>query len=364
MAASDKKHMTDCFALNPLPHKDLNILPIESVDYWLLIKDEDGNLTHVIDDGQQDRATIIEGDGTVRVEELQAGSKSGALALASGTGMSRDEMMNFMFQEQGLGWDSAAGIWKPVTEQAIALSEQAIERMRVMAPMQAFFDKAMSIIPEYVEGMEYLSRDQYTAEQITLAEKFRETANANAQLENVQPGYPNGTTFADGSPLTWCNEKLLHDNKAMLGAGNYEKMVEGGRRANHIGMNLAQNYPELGSGLEAQHFANMGLQVRAAWIHPDAYILGADDANSGHVASVVSNYGLYDPRRGPRISQAGQRNGEMWAVQGFPNSAKHPQRFENTRYYWVMPDNLLEGYITTTRLIEPYMPNGINWSER
>ena len=41
---------------------------------------------------------------------------------------------------------------------------------------------------------------------------------------------------------------------------------------------------------------------------------------AGHVATVVAYYGIYDTRLGPRISQAGMTNGEMWVRQGFTSS--------------------------------------------
>jgi hypothetical protein len=156
-------------------------------------------------------------------------------------------------------------------------------------------------------------------------------------LKDVQPGYPdaNGNTN-----VTWCNRKLYYDNNDTLGSANYASMLEplgtGYTRANHLGFNLAENYPELDQAT-AQNFANMGLQVRAAWINPDAYEVPVETAKAGHVASVVANYGIYDPRLGPRISQAGASNGEMWASQGF-GAIKLP----DVKYYWVMPDETLE----------------------
>ena len=192
-------------------------------------------------------------------------------------------------------------------------------------------------------GLVNLPRDDYTGEQQAEAEAFRQIANQNAALPNVQPGYPdaNGQTHYDnGLPVTWCNRKMYYDTDDTLGSGNYDSMLNpegiGYTRANHLGFNLAANYPEL-DPVTAQKFANMGLQVRAAWIHPEAYEIGPTDALSGHVASVVANYGVYDPRRGPRISQAGISNGEMWSVQGFGKT-----KFPQVKYYWVMPDDLLK----------------------
>ena len=42
-------------------------------------------------------------------------------------------------------------------------------------------------------------------------------------------------------------------------------------------------------------------------------------------------YGIYDPRLGLRISQAGAKNGEMWFYQGF-NIHPELNEFENTKF--------------------------------
>lgn len=47
-------------------------------------------------------------------------------------------------------------------------------------------------------------------------------------------------------------------------------------------------------------------------------------------------YGIYDTRLGPRISQAGMTNGEMWVRQGFTSSImpyiKYYEMISNTQY--------------------------------
>jgi len=192
-------------------------------------------------------------------------------------------------------------------------------------------------------GMRNLPVSNYTTNQQTNAEGFRQTANENAALASVQPGYPtyNGVThYSDGSPVTWCQRKMFEDNDDTIGIGNYNPMLElegmGYTRANHVGLNLAANYPEIPNGALAQQYANAGLQVRMAWVNPQAYITSPARAGSGHVASVVANYGVYDPRRGPRISQAGPTNGEMWGSQGFGQ-----KNLYDAKYYWAMPENML-----------------------
>lgn len=62
------------------------------------------------------------------------------------------------------------------------------------------------------------------------------------------------------------------------------------------------------------------------------------DAKSGHMATVVASYGTYIPALGPRVSQGGVSNGEMWA--GYSRS--FGSKLSQSNYYWMMPDSMLD----------------------
>ncbi len=256
----------------------------------------------------------------------------------------------WMWNGEGSYMDSVGGARIPIKVDVGALNEgkalrisalfndfgNAYDRLLFDALPAAYAYAVLSENNRNTFGLANLAKDQYGRDQQTAAEAFRSLANGNATLPNVQPGVKD----AFGNLSTWCNLKVFYDNNATLGPESYKSMLEpsgvGSTKANHLGLNLAANYPELSMTM-AQHFANMGLQVRAAWIDPQTYQVGAADAPSGHVASVVANYGIFDPRLGPRISQAGLRNGEMWTSQGFGVA-----RLPDVKYYWVMQDNFLK----------------------
>lgn len=57
------------------------------------------------------------------------------------------------------------------------------------------------------------------------------------------------------------------------------------------------------------------------------------DAKSRHMATVVASYGTFIPALGPRISQAGLENGEMWARY----SNAFGSKVSLSKYYWATP---------------------------
>jgi hypothetical protein len=69
--------MTDCFALNSMPHKDLTILPIESVDYWLLTTDENGNARWQEDGSLDFDVDALSPEARAAVEDLLRKQGSG-----------------------------------------------------------------------------------------------------------------------------------------------------------------------------------------------------------------------------------------------------------------------------------------------
>lgn len=87
-----------------------------SGDYWRVLKDKDGNVTKVLDDGDREHATIVEADGTERKVKLQSGGVSGAIAAAVGNGMTQ-EQMNKIMVNSGLDWTQEKG-WYAKDESA------------------------------------------------------------------------------------------------------------------------------------------------------------------------------------------------------------------------------------------------------
>ena len=186
-------------------------------------------------------------------------------------------------------------------------------------------------------GLQNFRQKEYDPVEVDRAEAFRNRANTNAAAEDVQKGYVN----EHGTGGTWCNVKLYRDIGAVFGeADNYKSLLQPGgidnTRANHMGLNLAAHYPRIPSAGLAQDLANANKLVAAAWIHPDTAVDGPLHAKPGHVASVVPWYGVFNRKNGPRVSQAGAANGEMWASRGFGNTVS------DTRYYLVLKDTVLK----------------------
>jgi hypothetical protein len=81
-----------------------------SADYWRVLKDANGNVTKVLDDGDRKHATIVDADGTEHIIELQGGSVSAALAAAVGNGMTKKEMNDTMVRSN-LGFNEETKLW-------------------------------------------------------------------------------------------------------------------------------------------------------------------------------------------------------------------------------------------------------------
>lgn len=148
-------------------------------------------------------------------------------------------------------------------------------------------------------------------------------ANENAEKQEHQP---RPAVDENGKPYTktLCNFKVGDDYLSYYGdSSKFSNIfIYDETRANAMGENFARlGYPHImgtgqySAGLFAQIAANKGKLLTASWINPDVDEKGIP--KSGHVATVVSYYGIYDPRLGPRISQAGLTNGEMWLRKGF-----------------------------------------------
>jgi len=175
-------------------------------------------------------------------------------------------------------------------------------------------------------GLFDLNNILYSEKQIKEAERLKELANKNASANDLQ-------TSGD---ITYCNFKVARDwadfiNSSDQYSDEFSNLYIHPTYANDIGRNAANlRYPEYKNGLLAQIAANQGKLVLQSWIR--------NEGNPGHVATVVSNYGIYDPRLGPRISQAGATNGEMWSREGFGlnkmNQSKYYHVIKNSQYFY------------------------------
>ncbi|QTQ17196.1 hypothetical protein [Treponema parvum] len=186
------------------------------------------------------------------------------------------------------------------------------------------------ISPEY--SYEFLSKNNldthglvdtnsfiYSQRELEQAEKIRKIANENANKDNWQKSVifgKDGKVLRDENGIikykTFCNYKVGDDYKSIIGEKeSTEIFIFDKSYANDIGRNFEnKNYGKYSSGLLAQLAANYGNLVTASYINTKKDKYG--NSLSGHVATVVANYGVYDERRGPRISQAGLINGEYW----------------------------------------------------
>ena len=163
----------------------------------------------------------------------------------------------------------------------------------------------------------------YRLDEIAKAVRIKMAANENAEKQEHQP---RPAVDENGKPYTktFCNFKVGDDYLSYYGdSSKFSNIfIYDETRANAMGENFARlGYPHImgtgqySAGLFAQIAANKGKLVTASWIN---YSVNANrEREPGHVATVVSYYGIYDPRLGPRISQAGMTNGEMWLRKGF-----------------------------------------------
>jgi hypothetical protein len=76
-----------------------------SGEYWRVIKDANGNVVQVLDDGDRAHATIVDAEGNIeRVADLDTTSLTGQLAAIVGNGMSK-ERMNQIMMASGLDYN-------------------------------------------------------------------------------------------------------------------------------------------------------------------------------------------------------------------------------------------------------------------
>jgi hypothetical protein len=88
-------------------------------DYWRVYQDEEGNVTKVLYDGEYNRATIVEADGTETTVEFEVGnSLSGALANVVGNGMTK-KAMNDIMVASGLDYNPESRTWYAVDERGV-----------------------------------------------------------------------------------------------------------------------------------------------------------------------------------------------------------------------------------------------------
>jgi hypothetical protein len=89
-----------------------------SGDHWRIYKDEQGNVTQVLYDGDYTHATIVEADGTETTVALDPGSVRTALAKAVGNGMDPMDMQDIMIKS-GLGYNDETKHWFAEDKRAI-----------------------------------------------------------------------------------------------------------------------------------------------------------------------------------------------------------------------------------------------------
>ncbi|MDR0669313.1 MAG: hypothetical protein LBF95_04450, partial [Treponema sp.] len=90
-----------------------------SGDYWRIIKDKEGKVIQVLDDGMYTTATIVEANGTATSQDITVGSSlSGTLAALVGNGMTKQEMNDIMVKS-GLDYDSQKRIWYAIDERGV-----------------------------------------------------------------------------------------------------------------------------------------------------------------------------------------------------------------------------------------------------
>ena len=139
------------------------------------------------------------------------------------------------------------------------------------------------------------------------AKEIIDVINEVVSMKDVQPGYPdaNGNTN-----VTWCNRALHRmltwlDGKASLIC---EPRGIGWTNANAMVRNSRANLTRIPDGREAQSRASTGELVIA---------VAPNDRGPGHVALVCFDENEYRETSGPKIGQAGARNGIMYTSQGF-----------------------------------------------
>ena len=109
--------MTDCFTPNFILHKDLTILPIESVDYWLVMRNGD-----IFDDGHDGEIRFEDGRETIYTESQgKQGSLEEFLGIESGYGY------HSLLKAAGFRWNADSSEW---SEDGFTINASAIEDLR------------------------------------------------------------------------------------------------------------------------------------------------------------------------------------------------------------------------------------------
>ncbi|MDR0638504.1 MAG: hypothetical protein LBG27_06340 [Spirochaetaceae bacterium] len=199
-------------------------------------------------------------------------------------------------------------------------------------------------------GMVHLPAERYTAVEKALAAYVSKTAAAQTTPTDVQRGYPTPDEIAGGmkakpgeSPdTTWCNRASYRTDAALLGTEMANTIVTkegiGYTNANAMGKLLAEKYTSV-PGWTVQDAANRSAVGKVSYINP---IPG----ESGHIATVIANYGTYIPALGPRTAQAGSTNGEMWAEKGFGTTL-------SSSNYYILSHQILQKANITRRITYP-----------
>ena len=137
--------------------------------------------------------------------------------------------------------------------------------------------------------------------------RILEVASTVVAMPDVQPGFP---AWDGNTDTTWCN-RALYRMIEMLG-GKAHKLVEprgiSWTNANEMVRQARKNFERVISGQIAQSRANVGDLIIA---------MSFNERGSGHVALVVPDTESFVESNGPRIGQAGARNGIMTTRQGF-----------------------------------------------
>ncbi|MDR3160155.1 MAG: hypothetical protein LBU28_00895, partial [Spirochaetaceae bacterium] len=157
-------------------------------------------------------------------------------------------------------------------------------------------------------GMVHLGGVRFSPASIEQARRLEEIALKVSAREDRQPEInENGEAVT-----TYCNfafQDILTESN-LIDASVLTKITTAGTddiagKANGMGGYFKGNYRTI-DGLTAQYLANMGIPVALSYINPD-------NTQAGHIAVVTANYGTYIPALGPRITQAGVKNGQYWA---------------------------------------------------
>ena len=193
----------------------------------------------------------------------------------------------------------------------------------------------------------------YSKGQIENAQKIRNIANENAANDDWKREWALDED-GKGDWKTFCNFKVGEDYLDYFGNPDefsnifiYNQTLANamGRAFANLGYTEITSYNTLDAGFFAQLAANQGDLITASFINTELDKNGKE--KSGHVATVVSDYGIYDPRLGPKISQAGMSNGEMYMINGFGKT-----KMAQSKYYKMMSNSQYKSYMIEKQLME------------